>query len=88
MAKQQRKQQHTQILQKCLQIGMYATRAGSIFRTDIRWSHAHTGGANQTTKKGLIVTMHRHTSMRDGNQALREGIKRGSRGSDGVGRSI
>ena len=88
MANQKRKQQHTQTLQKCLQIGMYATRAGLISRTDIRWSHAHRGGANQTTKRGLIVTMHRHTSMQDGNQALREGIEHSSWGSDGVGRSI
>ena len=85
MANQQHKQQHTQTLQKCSQIGMYATCAGSILRTDIRWSRAHMGGANQTTKRGLIVTMHRHTSMQDGHQALREGITCSSQGSEGVG---
>jgi hypothetical protein len=67
---------------------MYATRAGSISKMDIRKSHAHGGGANQTIKKGLTETMHRHTLMQDGNQALKEGIKRSSRDSDGVGRSI
>ena len=47
LANQQRNQQHTQTLQKCSQIGMYATRAGSILKTDIRRSHAHMGGTNQ-----------------------------------------
>ena len=68
--------------------GMYVTRAGSILKTDIRWSHAHEGGANQTIRKDLIRTMHKHTSMPDGNQALREGIRRSSRDFDGVGQSI
>ena len=88
LANQQRKRQHTQTLPKCLQIGMYATRAGSTSKTDIRWSHTHEGGAKQTIKRGLIETMHRHTSTPDGNRAQREGIRRSSRDSDGVGRSI
>jgi hypothetical protein len=36
----------------------------------------------------LIGTTPRHTLMPDGNQALREGIRRSSWDSDGVGRSM
>ncbi len=88
MANQQRRRQHTRTLQKCLQVGMYATRAGLISKTNIRQSHAHGDGANQNTKKGLIKTMHRHTSMQDGNQALKEGIRRSSWDFNGVGRRM
>ncbi len=51
-------------------------------------ARAHEGGANQTIKRGLIGTTHRHTLMPDGNQALREGIRHSSRDFDGVWRSM
>jgi len=88
LANRRRAPQHTRTLPKCLQTGMYATRAGSTLKTDIRRSRAHEVGANQTIRRGLIGTTHRHTSMRDGNRALRDDIRRNSRDSDGVGRSI
>ncbi len=88
LANQRRKLNHTRTLPKFLQTGMYATRAGLAPKTDIRRSLAHEGGTNQNIKRGLIGTSHRHTLMPGGNRALKEGIRRSSQDSDGVGRSM